>query len=160
SPDECTIEGFQTGFARRHCDPGRRASRRVDGRCRMSRRPTEFGRIHAPDEAWLALGPAEPIIEPELPIIDTHHHLWDLHGHRYFRSQFLADVATGPNLVASVFMECRSMYRSTGPAAMRPVGETEFVAGQAAMSDSGLYGPMRVAAGIVGFADLTLGDRV
>ena len=52
------------------------------------------------------------------------------------------------------------MYRATGPVEMRPVGETEFVAGQAAMSESGMYGPTRVAAGIVGFADLTLGDRV
>lgn len=126
----------------------------------MSERPTQFGRIHAPDEAWLALAPPEPILEPDLPIIDTHHHLWDLHGHRYFVPDFQADVTTGHNLVASVFMECRAMYRATGPEAMRPVGETEFVAGQAAMSDSGLYGPARVAAGIVGFADLTLGDRV
>ena len=52
------------------------------------------------------------------------------------------------------------MYRAAGPVEMRPVGETEFVAGIAAMSDSGRYGPTRVAAGIVGFADLTLGDRV
>jgi predicted TIM-barrel fold metal-dependent hydrolase len=52
------------------------------------------------------------------------------------------------------------MYRAAGPVEMRPVGETEFVAGQAAMSASGMYGPTRVAAGIVGFADLTLGDRV
>jgi predicted TIM-barrel fold metal-dependent hydrolase len=52
------------------------------------------------------------------------------------------------------------MYRADGPEEMQPVGETEFVTGIAAMSDSGLYGPTRVAAGIVGFADLTLGDRV
>jgi L-fuconolactonase len=52
------------------------------------------------------------------------------------------------------------MYRAHGPEAMRPVGETEFVAGMAAMSESGQYGPTRVAKGIVGFADLTLGDRV
>src|SRR5205807_10085443 len=55
---------------------------------------------------------------------------------------------------------CHSMYRANGPEAFRPVGETEFVTGIAAMSASGLYGPIRVAAGIVGFADLTLGDRV
>jgi predicted TIM-barrel fold metal-dependent hydrolase len=123
-------------------------------------RPTQFGRIHAPDEAWLANQPPEPILEPDLPIIDTHHHLWDRNGHRYFLPEFLADVATGHNVVATVFLECHSMYRATGPAEMRPVGETEFVAGQAAMSASGMYGPTRVAAGIVGFADLTLGDRV
>ena len=62
--------------------------------------------------------------------------------------------------MATVFVECNAMYRARGPEEMRPVGQTEFVAGMAAMSDSGLYGPTRVAAGIVGFADLTLGDRV
>lgn len=123
-------------------------------------RPTQFGRIHPPDEAWLAGNPPEPILEPDLPIIDTHHHLWERGGHRYFLHDFLTDVATGHHVVATVFLECHSMYRAGGPPEMRPVGETEFVAGQAAMSASGMYGPTRVAAGIVGFADLTLGDRV
>ena len=109
--------------------------------------------------AWLALATPEPILAPELPIIDTHHHLWDQRGHRYFLQDFLADVATGHNLVASVFMECHSMYRATRAGRDAAGGETEFVAGQAAMSDSGLYGSARVAAGIVGFADLTLGDQ-
>jgi L-fuconolactonase len=123
-------------------------------------RPTQFGRIHAPDEAWLAKRPPEPILEPDLPIIDTHHHLWERPDHRYLLHEFLADVRSGHHTVATVFMECHSMYRAHGPEEMRPVGETEFVAGVAAMSDSGQYGPTRVAAGIVGFADLTLGDRV
>jgi L-fuconolactonase len=52
------------------------------------------------------------------------------------------------------------MYRASGPVEMRPVGEVEFVAGIAAMSASGGYGPIKVAQGIVGFADLALGDRV
>ena len=123
-------------------------------------RPTQFGRIHAPDEAWLAKRPPEPILEPDLPIIDTHHHLWERPDHRYLLHEFLDDVRSGHNTVATVFVECHSMYRAHGPEEMRPVGETEFVAGVAAMSDSGQYGPTRVAAGIVGFADLTLGDRV
>jgi predicted TIM-barrel fold metal-dependent hydrolase len=123
-------------------------------------RPTQFGRIHAPDAEWLARHPPEPILELDLPIIDTHHHLWDRNGHRYFLHDFLADVATGHTVVATVFLECHSMYRAGGPEEMRPVGETEFVTGQAAMSASGMYGSTRVAAGIVGFADLTLGDRV
>ena len=123
-------------------------------------RPTQFGRIHAPDEAWLGRNPPEPILEPDLPIVDTHHHLWDRDGHRYFVPEFMADVASGHHVVATVFLECHSMYRASGPTEMRPVGETEFVAGQAAMSASGLYGSTRVAAGIVGFADLTRGDRV
>lgn len=121
---------------------------------------TAFGRITTPREDWLAKAPAEAALEPELEIIDTHHHLWDRGGHRYFLDEFLADTRTGHNIVASVFVECHSMYRAKGPEEMRPVGETEFVTGIAAMSDSGMYGATRVAAGIVGFADLTLGDRV
>jgi predicted TIM-barrel fold metal-dependent hydrolase len=122
--------------------------------------PSQFGRIFPPDEAWLAKQPPEPILDPDLPIIDTHHHLWQRPDHRYLLDDFLADVRTGHNVVATVFEECHAMYRASGPEEMRPVGETEFVAGIAAMSASGLYGPTRVAAGIVGFADLTLGDRV
>ena len=104
--------------------------------------------------------PQEAILDPELPIIDTHHHFWDRADHRYLLDDLRADLATGHNIEATVFLECRSMYRTGGPVEMRPVGETEFVAGLAAMSASGGYGPTQVAAGIVGYADLTLGDRV
>jgi L-fuconolactonase len=96
-------------------------------------RPTQFGRIHAPDEAWLATQPPEPILDPELPIIDTHHHLWERPDHRYLLHEFLADVRTGHNVVATVFMECHAMYRAAGPLEMRPVGETEFVTGIGSM---------------------------
>lgn len=119
-----------------------------------------FGRIFPPDEMWLARQPVEAPIEPDLPIIDTHHHLWDRRGNRYLLDEYLAEARTGHDLVASVFVECHSMYRKEGPEEMRPVGEVEFVAGIAAMSESGAYGPIRVAAGIVGNADLSLGDRV
>src|SRR5436309_4183644 len=122
--------------------------------------PTRFGRIRPPDAAWLVRAPREPILEPELPIVDTHHHLWERPDHRYLLHELLADLGTGHNVVATVFLECHAMYRASGPEELRSVGETEFVAGMAAMSASGLYGPTRVAAGIVGFADLTLGDRV
>jgi len=121
---------------------------------------TRFGRISAPREAWLAKAPPEGVLEPDLPIIDTHHHLWDRPDHRYLLHEFVADAQSGHDVVATVFLECDAMYRARGPEAMQPVGQTEFVAGIAAMSDSGRYGPTRVAAGIVGFADLTLGDRV
>jgi L-fuconolactonase len=114
-----------------------------------------FGRFSGVDEAWLAKRPQEAVIEPELPIIDTHHHLWDRPHHRYLIHELLADMNSGHNTVATVFLQCNSMYRARGPAEMRPVGETEFVAGVAAMSDSGGYGPSRICAGIVGFADLT-----
>jgi predicted TIM-barrel fold metal-dependent hydrolase len=132
---------------------------------------TAFGRIFPPRDAWLAKAPAEPILDPDLPIIDTHHHLWhraaptrgeswEVPAYRYLLEEFLADCATGHNIVGSVFLQCHSMYRATGPVPMRPVGETEFVAGIAAMSESGGYGKTSVAAGIVGYADLTAGDWV
>ncbi len=124
------------------------------------RQSWQFGRIYTPDEAWLATAPPEPILEPDLPIVDPHHHLWLRGGHTYLLDELLADLDTGHNVVATVFEECHSMYRADGRPEMRPVGETEFVAGIAAMSDSGNYGKTRVAAGIVGAADLTLGDRV
>lgn len=126
----------------------------------QSHKPNQFGRIFTPDDAWLAQRPPEPILDPALPIIDTHHHLWIRGGHRYLLEEYLADVATGHNLVSSVFLQCHSMYRADGREEERPLGETEFVTGQAAMSASGMFGTPRVAAGIVGYVDLTLGDRV
>jgi predicted TIM-barrel fold metal-dependent hydrolase len=124
------------------------------------RHGAQFGRWFPPDEAWLARQPLEPVLDPELPIIDTHHHLLERPDLRYLLTEFLADAGTGHNVVATVHVEVNSMYRADGPEEMRPVGETEFVSGAAAMSASGGYGPTRIAAGIVGFADLTLGDRV
>jgi len=102
----------------------------------------------------------EEILEPTLPIVDPHHHLWDHPKHRYLLDELQADTESGHNVVATVFVECMSMYRASGPEELRPVGETEFVNGVAAMSASGRYGATRVAAGIVSFADLTLGEKV
>ena len=107
---------------------------------------------------WLTLR-QEPVLEPELPIVDPHHHLWDRTENRYLFPDLLGDAKAGHNVRATVFVDCRSMYRADGPAELRPLGETEFVNGVAAMSASGLYGDSRLCAGIVGFADLTLGAR-
>ena len=46
----------------------------------QSIRPGRFGQIGRPDDDWLAKQEDELILEPELPIIDTHHHLWDRNG--------------------------------------------------------------------------------
>src|SRR5215468_10146801 len=100
----------------------------------------------------------EPVLDPDLPVVDPHHHLWDRPGWRYLLDELLADLNSGHRVVATVFVQCRAMHRADGPEELRPVGETEFVNGVAAMSASGGYGPTRVAAGIVGFADLVRGE--
>jgi len=101
----------------------------------------------------------EEILEPSLPIVDPHHHLWDRPDWRYLLDELLADLNTGHSIVATVFLQCRAMHRAHGPEEMRPVGETEFVNGVAAMSASGIYGNARVCDGIVGHVDLRIGAR-
>lgn len=113
---------------------------------------------------WLALT-EEAALEPHIAICDPHHHFWDFRTaripyQRYLLHELMADLARGHDVRATVFIEARSMYRPAGPAELRPVGEVEFVQGLAAASASGLYGPCRAAAAIVGHADLKLGDRV
>jgi L-fuconolactonase len=123
---------------------------------------------------------AEPILEPDLPIVDPHHHLWDRRNYpapaggdpehpfmtaiaearRYLLDELLADTGSGHKVTATVFVECGAFYKADGPVEMRVVGETEFVNGVAAMSASGLYGETRACAGIVSRADLLLGDAV
>ena len=111
------------------------------------------------DRDWLGRR-QEAVLEPALPIIDPHHHLWDRPDWRYLFDDLLGDVRGGHNVVATVFLQCREMHRADGPEALRPVGETEFVNGVAAMSASGKYGNARICDGIVGYADLTLGAAV
>jgi L-fuconolactonase len=117
----------------------------------------------AKNDAWLASG-AEDALEPEMDICDPHHHLWLNQPHRisprYGFEEIHRDVSAGHKITSTVFIEAATMYRADGPAVMRPVGETEFVNGIAAMAASGEYGPCRIAAGIVGAVNLTLGAAV
>jgi len=127
--------------------------------------------------------PGEAILEPDLPIVDAHHHLWLLseaaleamgqretiltaalvptyrRTARYLLDEYLADVQTGHNVRASVFIDAHAMYRADGPAHLKSVGEVEFVNGVAAMAASDLFGPTRACAGIVGGIDLRLGHQ-
>lgn len=119
----------------------------------------------------------EEILEPDLPILDPHHHLWDLRalipafpeprhpfieaiaGAAYYNFDALhADVTSGHNVIGTVFMECGAFYRADAAPEMKPIGEVEFVNGVAAQSASGLYGDLRACAAIIGHADMTLGD--
>ena len=107
---------------------------------------------------WLAQV-VEPVIEPDLPIIDPHHHLWRRDGTQYVLDDILADIK-GNNVRQTVFVQATAMYRADGPAAFRVVGEVEWVNGIAAESASGMWGETRVAAAIVGGGNLMLGDDV
>jgi L-fuconolactonase len=124
-------------------------------------------------EEWLKHTKEAPL-EPALPICDPHHHLWDYPDtmpeekvapsarpmRHYLLNDLVNDINGGHNILKTVFIQCSSMYRQDGPAEMRPVGETEFVQGIAAQAASGQYLSTDVAAGIIGFADFTLGNRV
>ena len=105
---------------------------------------------------WLAKT-QEEAIEPDLPICDAHHHLWNKREETvaYLHDDLLADTQSGHNVVSTVFIECMAEYRSTGPEELRPVGETEFVEAIANTN-----GDRNVIDAIVGLADLTLGERV
>jgi predicted TIM-barrel fold metal-dependent hydrolase len=118
---------------------------------------TKSGLYADPRPDWLALR-QEEIIDPARKIVDPHHHLWDRGGQRYLIDEITTDLASGHNVIATVYVEARSMYREHGPEALRPVGEVEFANGAAAMSASGGYGPAAVCAGIVGHVNLLLGD--
>jgi len=110
-------------------------------------------------EKWRSLH-REEILEPDLPIIDPHHHLRERPGNRYLVDEYLADVQTGHDIRASVFVDCGSFYRKAGPDLMAPLGEVEFANGVAAMAASGTYGRTLVCAGIVGTADISVGAEV
>jgi L-fuconolactonase len=110
---------------------------------------------------WLAQT-QEPILEPALPIVDPHHHLWARPhaAETYLLPDLLADTGSGHDIRGTIFVQCGEMYRAAGPEERRSLGETEFVTGIAAVSASGRHGPTRACAGIIGMVDLTLGDRV
>ena len=120
----------------------------------------------------------EAILEPELPIIDPHHHLWDLRpalpmfpeprhdflealveAAYYTFDALQADTASGHRIIGTVFMECGAFYDPGRGEAFKSVGEVEFANGVAAQGASGLYGAYRPCAAIVGHADLTLGSQ-
>ena len=115
-------------------------------------------RYPGPNASWLAQH-VEEIIEPEIPIIDPHHHIWDQPGNAYSIDDLSADVSTGHNVIGTVFVQAHYGYRETGPEPLRCVGETEHIeeAANEALTKAWKFNP---CAGIVGFADLMLGERV
>ena len=119
-------------------------------------------------ERFISSEEAEAVLEPDLPIIDPHHHLWDnrvatsiFEQTVYLCEEIMADInKSGHNITQTVFAQCGAFFRADGPKDMRCVGETEFVQGVAAMSRSGIYGSTRLCSGIFGSADLRAGAGV
>ena len=113
---------------------------------------------------WLALT-SEETLEPDIPICDPHHHFWvqrpePVDYQQYLLEHLAADINSGHNVRSTVFVEARSSYRTDGPEEMRSVGEVEFVQAIADAGATGQYGPGKPAHGIVGRADLKLGEAV
>lgn len=108
----------------------------------------------------MAMETVETALEPELPICDAHHHLWERPPNVYLLNDLLSDLDSGHKIVSTVAIECGYGYRKGGPEIARPVGETEFLERVANEAASEPKTATRIAAGIVGFADLALGDAV
>jgi L-fuconolactonase len=108
----------------------------------------------------LLAGRDEPILDPDIPIIDSAHHLFDRPSLRYMFDDYLADARAGHRIVASMYVETLAFTRPDGQELLRPLGEVEFANGVGAMGASGVYGDCRVAAAIVGFADFRFGDQI
>lgn len=124
------------------------------------KRPAVSSPNPTPRPDWLARV-HEPSLAPEQDIVDAHHHLWDREGFRYLLEEFADDIGdSGQRVTASVYVQCRTMYRAGGPEAYKPVGEVEFIRGISAQARSGHYGTTDVAAAIVGYADLLMGAGV
>ena len=130
----------------------------------LTRRRSEMAshsrRTSVETNAWLSSAASEPIIDPQRPIVDAHHHLWDRPHNQYLLPEFLAETASGHHICASVYIDCGSFYRKVANQLMAPLGEVEFANGIAAMAASGRYGNTQVCAGIVGTADISVGASV
>lgn len=109
------------------------------------------------DHAWLGQD-QEDVLEPGLPIVDPHHHLWDRPGSRYMPPDLKNDVTSGHTVVATVYVESNAMYRSHGPVSLMPVGETEIMS--AVCRPWSGDGQPALCAGVVGYADLFAGTAV
>ena len=91
-------------------------------------------------EEWLAQEEPEEVLDPELPIVDPHHHLWDLRKftvqpHRnflqkvYLTEEFSNEILkSGHKITHTVFAQCAAFYRKEGPEELKSLGEVEFAA--------------------------------
>ena len=102
----------------------------------------------------------EEALDPSLPICDAHHHLWYNADDSYTVEDYRKDISGGHRVLRTVFVESRLMLKENAPPEMQPVGETRFVRDITSAGKVGDDTTIDIAAGIVGFADLTLGAAV
>jgi L-fuconolactonase len=108
---------------------------------------------------WHAGAIEEEVIEPELPIIDPHHHTYDDFGgaYQYPFDDLRNDLDSGHRIVGTVYVEGYSpSWYPNGPEHLRPVGEIKRIVDVTREPWQLQHGPCDLAAGIVGFIDLTL----
>jgi L-fuconolactonase len=110
-------------------------------------------------EAWLLKTKEDPL-SPELPICDSHHHLWDMPNNRYMLEDLFRDIGGGHNIVRTVLVENESVRKKGMLSKMEPVAETVRADHITNFTICQRYGNTRVADGIVGFADFTFGSAV
>jgi L-fuconolactonase len=129
-----------------------------DERVRAFSENPSFGNLVAgPNLRWLSLH-SETAIDAGRPIVDAHHHLWDMPRAPYLDNQLLVDLQSGHKVIGTVFVQCSEGYLQNGPPALRPVGETQFV--NTVIDKCAEKGFPSACAGIVGYADLRLGAAV
>ena len=103
---------------------------------------------------WINLGEETPV-DPNLRIVDPHHHLWERGGSRYLAEELHEDTSKGHNVTNTIFVECKAEYRPNGEEKFRSLGETEFVVKEAERLEE--LSETKIS-GIVAFVDLTLGE--
>lgn len=138
----CIVEGFPKFFSPKNIWAAETAKRYLP-------EPTTNELYYIGDDNWLKLT-FEQALEPDMPICDPHHHLWP----GFQAEQFLSEMSGGHNILKTVFVE--SMRNKSESIGMQPVEETEFVVNEGTKIKS----RTEIAAGIVGSADLMLGDDV
>ena len=115
----------------------------------------------AVQERWLSQNP-EDIIEPELEIIDAHHHLWDYRAFEhwpypeyklYMITEFEKDAVNtgGHNIKGTVYVQCGTGYRKDGAPHLQAVGEVQFCE---EIHNKSKESEVRVCWGCVGSVDL------
>ena len=114
-------------------------------------------------QEWLDQHIEDPI-SPNIPIIDPHHHLWDVGFGRYYIEELLEDInSSGHNILSTVYIMSSSntkIYSKDGLEEFKPLKEIEFATSEGKRADLIPNNKVKVNASIVGSVDLTYGNKL